>query len=360
MQQPFRCLRSILLSMATELTLYMTREHSLAYAGVWNKANAELFSRYVPGTNIASMLFALNEEGVLDVYYDIEELTKTFASIGEALSSNPLLLDHIITDFYAAWKKIFTYSNGQQEIENNQQLKEFFAAWIEWWPAMAYIFIIPDLNNVSPELKDKALQVRIETQAYSDDIDRAYERFIKKQYPLLADCWNLISLEEAMRLDELSSPDITAIAKRKNGFSLITLKGVSRLISNDEIKDVCQQFNIVIRRREQNNQTVLSGMPASKGGARGRVYVILKKTDLANIKAGDILISYATSPDYVPAMKQCAAVVTDEGGVVCHAAIVCRELGIPCIVGTKNATQVFKNGDMVDVDADKGVIKKIN
>jgi len=59
-------------------------------------------------------------------------------------------------------------------------------------------------------------------------------------------------------------------------------------------------------------------------------------------------------------MKLAKAFVTDEGGIVCHAAIIARELKVPCIIGTKFATQIFKDGDMVEVDADKGIVKKIN
>ena len=64
-----------------------------------------------------------------------------------------------------------------------------------------------------------------------------------------------------------------------------------------------------------------------------------------------------TNPTYVPAMQKAAAVITDEGGLLCHAAIVSRELKVPCIIGTKVATKVLKDGDRVEVDAKKGVVK---
>lgn len=64
-----------------------------------------------------------------------------------------------------------------------------------------------------------------------------------------------------------------------------------------------------------------------------------------------------TTPDFVPAMKKAAAVITDEGGITCHAAIMSRELGIPCVIGTKIATKVLRDGDLVEVDAEKGVVR---
>lgn len=104
----------------------------------------------------------------------------------------------------------------------------------------------------------------------------------------------------------------------------------------------------------------IKGMIASVGIVRGRVKKILKIHDMANIEKGDILISSMTRPEMVPAMKYAAAIVTDEGGVTSHAAIVSRELGIPCIIGTKVATQILKDGDMVEVDANKGYVRILN
>ena len=72
------------------------------------------------------------------------------------------------------------------------------------------------------------------------------------------------------------------------------------------------------------------------------------------------MISHMTNPDIVPAMKIAGAIVTDQGGITSHAAIVSRELGVPCLIGTKIATQVFKEGDLVEVDADNGVARKVS
>ncbi|MBU3906524.1 phosphoenolpyruvate synthase, partial [Patescibacteria group bacterium] len=73
----------------------------------------------------------------------------------------------------------------------------------------------------------------------------------------------------------------------------------------------------------------------------------------------DILVAGMTSPEFIIVMKKAKAIITDHGGMTSHAAIVSRELGVPCIVGTKIATQVLKDGDLVEVDADQGVIKII-
>ncbi|MBU1197890.1 hypothetical protein KJ765_05275 [Candidatus Micrarchaeota archaeon] len=103
----------------------------------------------------------------------------------------------------------------------------------------------------------------------------------------------------------------------------------------------------------------LKGQCASLGKAVGTVKIIQEAADMTKMNEGDILVAYATNPDVVPAMKKAAAIVTDQGGVTCHAAIVSRELGIPCLIGTKIATKVLKDGERVDVDATNGWVRKI-
>ncbi|MDP1884550.1 MAG: PEP-utilizing enzyme [Candidatus Moranbacteria bacterium] len=101
----------------------------------------------------------------------------------------------------------------------------------------------------------------------------------------------------------------------------------------------------------------MSGQTAYPGIAGGRIKLIFSADDLNKMKYGDILVSPATNPNLLLAMKKASAIITDEGGITCHAAIVARELKIPCIIGTKIATQVLKDGDLVEVDADSGVVR---
>ncbi len=105
---------------------------------------------------------------------------------------------------------------------------------------------------------------------------------------------------------------------------------------------------------EQN--VLVQGLPASPGVASGPVKLILDIKELFKVKKGDILVTQMTTPDFVPAMKRASAIVTDEGGTTAHAAIVSRELGVPCIVGTGSATSVLKEGEIVTVDADHGTV----
>ncbi len=103
---------------------------------------------------------------------------------------------------------------------------------------------------------------------------------------------------------------------------------------------------------------VVKGQTACGGIARGQIRIVLEKDiSTANFNEGDILVCDMTSPLYIPLMQKAAAIITDRGGILSHAAIVSRELGKPCITGTKRATRVLKDGDRVEVDADSGIIK---
>ena len=103
-------------------------------------------------------------------------------------------------------------------------------------------------------------------------------------------------------------------------------------------------------------KSLVRGLAASPGIGRGKVKYIEDISEIARVEDGDVLVTVMTNPDMVPAMRRASAVVTEEGGRTCHAAIVSRELGIPCIVGAKEATKILKEGMEVTVDAKRGVV----
>ncbi len=105
--------------------------------------------------------------------------------------------------------------------------------------------------------------------------------------------------------------------------------------------------------------TELEGSTAVPGLVKGIAKLINLPEEMNKMKLGNVMVSHATNPNIVPAMKKAAAIVTDLGGITCHAAIVSRELNIPCVVGTKFATKVFKDGDLIHVNANHGIIKKL-
>jgi pyruvate, water dikinase len=101
---------------------------------------------------------------------------------------------------------------------------------------------------------------------------------------------------------------------------------------------------------------LLRGLGGAPGSASGAARVLTSLADAGSLKAGDVLVTHMTAPDWLPLLRRAAAVVTDSGGMTCHAAIVSRELGIPCVVGTGEATRRLRDGEIVTVDATRGVV----
>jgi len=125
-----------------------------------------------------------------------------------------------------------------------------------------------------------------------------------------------------------------------------TVHGAEGEVKREERRDFVEQ-DILVR-----------GLGVSPGQGSGKANIVLDVKDISNLENGDVLVTEMTTPDWVLAMKIASAVVTNLGGKTCHAAIVSRELGIPCIVGTENATKVLKDGEMVTVDGQRGLVFK--
>lgn len=177
-------------------------------------------------------------------------------------------------------------------------------------------------------------------------------------------------LERRMNLNKNQGPHLTyeevtnfleskviPLKKAVRGQELLYLKnGCYRIVRNiEEIKRILKQ-----ELKESNRKAkMIKGMVACRGQVRGQVRIILTPKDCQKFKKGEVLVSNMTHPDYILGIRKAAALVTDEGGVSCHAAIISRELKIPCVVGTKIASDVLKDGDWVEVDANKGIVRKI-
>lgn len=148
-----------------------------------------------------------------------------------------------------------------------------------------------------------------------------------------------------------------AILKRYRGmFWFIEQHKRPRFVPRSQVKAFYKKY---IRSQDVQDATELIGQPAYLGKARGRVKIVNSVKDVTKVEHGDILVAITTNPDLLPAMYRANAFVTDTGGITSHVAIVARELKKPCVIGTKFATKVFKDGDLVEVDANKGIVRKI-
>jgi phosphohistidine swiveling domain-containing protein len=150
----------------------------------------------------------------------------------------------------------------------------------------------------------------------------------------------------------------STIDSRKKGFVMyLDNKNNIICLDGENISKTLIQFKLF---NKNEGLKEIKGMVASQGTAKGKVAIVHGVKDLEKVKKGNILVAATTHPDYTIAMRRASAIITDEGGITSHAAIVSREYGIPCIVGTGNATKILKDGDLVEVYCGEGTVKVIN
>ncbi|HSW48450.1 MAG TPA: PEP-utilizing enzyme [Candidatus Saccharimonadales bacterium] len=162
------------------------------------------------------------------------------------------------------------------------------------------------------------------------------------------------TLPEIKKFMQLGKLDNQLAKSRNQKFGLITFQGKQYVVSGNEVDKFEPQ-----KSSHKDSVKILKGMIVNMGEAIGNAKIVLNKGDFAKVKNGDILIAKMTNTDYIPVLQKCAAIVTDIGGITSHAAIISREMRKPCITGTKIATQVFRDGDMIEVDAINGVVRKL-
>jgi phosphohistidine swiveling domain-containing protein len=167
----------------------------------------------------------------------------------------------------------------------------------------------------------------------------------------------ILQLEYRELLETLKDGKLTidksAIKERQTGFITGIINEKPITITGEIVNKLFIHFTDV----KIENVSEIKGSVASPGLVKGKAKVIHKISELNKLEKGDILITSMTTPDFIVGMKKASAIITDEGGLSCHAAIVSRELHIPCVIGTKIATKIINDGDLVEVDANKGIIK---
>jgi phosphoenolpyruvate synthase/pyruvate phosphate dikinase len=217
-------------------------------------------------------------------------------------------------------KHFYTLNPSQQHIVECYQKMLFVKDKRDEYRRMAFYYIRPLLQEIASRLK-----ISIEELGYflPWDLDKTFADLT----------WLVSELRERKK-----GIVITYINKKEN--LLVGEKAVAKFLVYDTAVT-----------------NKITGKKCSSGLVQGTVQIIHNIADLENFKEGNVLIAITTAADYVPAMQKACAFVTDEGGIACHAAIVAREMKKPCVVGTRDATKIFKDGDFVEVNADTGVVR---
>lgn len=175
------------------------------------------------------------------------------------------------------------------------------------------------------------------------------------------DCFYLIPDEMRSLLEGVKFKISDIVSERSAVGFYGDVTGINRILEKDDLDKFIQFINIKYGNSASSNidGQEVKGFIANRGKVTGAARIVLSARDFHKVKRGDVLVTTMTSVDFVPIMEKASAFVTNEGGVTSHASIVAREMNKPCIIGTQIATQVLKDGDLVEVDADSGVVKII-
>lgn len=213
-----------------------------------------------------------------------------------------------------------------------------------YWPSE----YLAKIKNTSREKKkiEKIINILDKAYKYNEIVVPNVEKYFIK-----------LGIEH-LHFNELNSEAINNIKPPRQKRSICLVDGKTIIVSFEE----ASRIDRMIRKDYDNylkNKKEIKGLAVSKGRVTGVVKIVKDLEQLKNCKKDDVLVTTQTRPQFNTFIKLVKAIVTDEGGYLCHASMLAREFGIPCIVGTKNATKILKNGDFVEVDANDGIIKML-
>lgn len=234
--------------------------------------------------------------------------------------------------------------------ESYEELKKAVLQYNAWYVVPRHLadFMPPD--ELAPYLEILG-EARKKVETLHAELDEIFGGIISRLVGGTEDevlSWTITEADEAI---DGKIPPIKNFHSMAD-FGLLVTKSGEEKFSADESHKLYEKLT-----EAAPDTTEIHGTVAFRGHARGIARIVLDPAKAATFNDGDILVAEMTRPDYLALMKKSAAVVTDIGGLLSHAAIVSREMKKPCVIGTKNATKILKDGDLIEVDAERGVVK---
>ena len=332
-----------------------TREFSVPWLQIWYQGEAKMPKPWNGKTNPSyPYIVFLRHDDTVTSFYDREGLDWSRDSVLSEIRNDSKFVLAIAGKVKPILDKVsfYTKSKSTPKLDTLVSFLDFFQKSYPWLLALWEVGE-SDPRKIEGLDVDMLLSIKESAVTLTDDIDNYILESLNRIYK------ETVGLNQVVTIDEIKSgkiPSMSVLKERDRGF--LYTDGTFYIPIN--IKWFEQKFGLKLDLVDPKKKVdKFKGRSASPGQAKGKVRLIMSVKHMDNFEEGEILVSPMTMPDFVPAMAKSAAIVTDEGGITCHAAIIARELGKPCIVGTKIASEVLKNGDVVAVDADVGVVKII-
>jgi len=337
----------------------LTRPFSLFGASIWNEWYSSEQTKEIFGVNASKGLFIEFPKGMVRHYRDKDEIETLKKLVKNDLETNPKRYEILL-------KEGGKINKRAKDFLKNIPFNSVKEA-VDFLTRLALLSTI--LPYVIGELTSKKQIVKKITlfsmmlrgvSLYPKVIKKIVEPMVNKELRRSGfsdeEAFGLVTYQELLNKEFKPINERLSEIRQNKTFIYQNIKGKEYIVWTQNPQEIINEVESL-----SNLETAkLKGNIAYKGKVQGRVKIILTNDfHKLEFEAGDILVATSTNPTLTPLFKKAGAIITDEGGIMSHAAILSREMKIPCIIGTKIATKVLKDNDIVEVDANKGIIRII-
>ncbi len=341
---------------------YLTRPFNLFGASLWQSWYDSDLIKKLLGIYFPSALFIEEHFNVVKLYREANDLSAFKSSIKNIVTKKASYLQSIFEHGFELNNTALAYINGKKKCADLNEAVSFMVE-LALHATVIPNFALPLIVEMKKESKLQKLGEELRGKSH-------YPKFISHiLMPLAQKKLRQLKFADGKRaielitLQELLAGNVQELPKRMKARYKLGQRFVYQKTDKSEIVSwVADPLSLIaelegIDLGSSKGLKQLKGQIAFKGKVKGIARVILSdNTKGVRFDMGDILVSIHSSPTLMPLILRCAAIVTDEGGISCHAAIVSRELKKPCVMSTKIATSVIKDGDLIEVDAERGIV----
>lgn len=339
---------------------YLTREFSFLYISY--SVHCYKVMKKITGVNI-NYDFAHGKNNLVTLYGNEKDLDKCYKDINRIISAEPKKVIKLLDDFESTLQEFYKIIGEIKERNERKDVKillfkldDIFVKALSYYLFLVYMGYGGDKPDIEKFInKHRKKYEKLRNVSIDTDMVENFPKLFSKYDNKLEKISPYLSRNELLGYLDGTKINKSKINNRKKEYLVITKAGITKEYNIKDIKRILR--NELSQQNVKTNE--LKGRVACEGKAQGIARIVFAKSDYKKIREGDILITPMTKPNIVPYLSKVKAIVTNDGGMTCHASIISRELDIPCIVGTEHVTDIIKDGDIVEVDAEKGIVKKV-
>ncbi|MDP2944527.1 MAG: PEP-utilizing enzyme [bacterium] len=323
-----------------------TRGTTLIIQQLWTKIHNRLDEFNIKVTTAPTVVDYINN-GVIEIWENTSVISHVKKELVKFCRAHPRRVLFLLENYQSELqplKKIWKRGS----LATKEELLEFINRVSDLMTGDLLISYLGEDARISGKIKETAARLRAEDHFFVNS-NSVIRKSLLRIFPKLK------SRVDVLRREDLNNPPSLKICRERFVNFICASNGYSGIQS---LKDFAKKNKLIFKEDvAKRTRFGIIGSVANQGSAIGRAKIIFTTRDLIKVKKGNIIVSPMTTADMMPAVKRAAAIVTDEGGIICHATIVARELNIPCLVSTKSATKILKDGDLIEVDANNGIVK---